>query len=183
MKVLVACEFSGVVRDAFIARGHDTISCDYLPSDRGDPHIIGDVLEILDQEWDLIIAFPPCTHLATSGARWFKDKQKEQQEAIAFVEKLWDAPCDKICIENPIGVLSTKSNLGKPTQYIEPWQFGHGETKKTGLWLKGLPELTPTNIVEGRSNRIHMMPDTKSRWKKRSTTYTGIAKAMAEQWG
>lgn len=130
---------------------------------------------------DLMICHPPCTHLAVSGSRWFKDKQQEQKEAIEFARKLWEYPIERICLENPISVLST--HIRKPDQIIQPWQFGHGETKATCLWLKNLPKLQPTNIVEGRSNRIHMMPDTKDRWKKRSQTYQGIADAMASQWG
>jgi hypothetical protein len=181
MRVLVACEFSGVVRDAFIARGHEAVSCDLLPTDRTGPHITGDVRKIADGWWDLMIAHPPCTHLAVSGARWFKGKEKEQAKALAFVQMLLDAPIERICLENPISIISTR--IRKPDQIIQPWMFGHGETKATCLWLKGLPPLVPTNIVEGRENRVHRMPPSKDRWKKRSITYTGIAQAMAEQWG
>ena len=181
MKVLVACEYSGKVRDAFKARGHDAWSCDLLPTDVEGQHIQGDVLDVLDQGWDLMIAHPPCTHLAVSGARWFKDKRKEQLESLEFVKALLGAPIDKIALENPISIISTK--IKKPTQIIQPWQHGHGETKATCLWLKGLPKLEPTNVVSGRKPRIHMMPPSKDRWKLRSETYTGIAKAMAEQWG
>ena len=181
MKVLVACEYSGKVRDAFKARGHDAWSCDLLPTDVEGQHIQGDVLEVLDQGWDLMIAHPPCTHLAVSGARWFKDKRKEQLEALEFVSALLNAPINKIALENPISIISTK--IRKPDQIVQPWQHGHGETKATCLWLKGLPKLKPTNIVEGRKPRIHMMPPSKDRWKLRSETYSGIAKAMAEQWG
>lgn len=181
MKVLVACEFSGTVRDAFAARGHKAVSCDLLPTLKPGLHIIGDVLNFINDGYDLIIAHPPCTHLASSGARWFKDKQKEQEEAVAFVLRLANADCPKIAIENPIGVLS--SRWRKPDQIIQPWQYGHGETKATCLWLKNLPKLTPTNIVEGREARIHMMPPSPDRWMKRSVTYQGIADAMAEQWG
>jgi site-specific DNA-cytosine methylase len=181
MKVLVACEYSGKVRDAFKARGHDAWSCDLLPTDVEGQHIQGDVLDVLDQGWDLMIAHPPCTHLAVSGARWFKDKRKEQLESLEFVKALLGAPIDKIALENPISIISTK--IKKPTQIIQPWQPGHGETKATCLWLKGLPKLEPTNVVSGRKPRIHMMPPSKDRWKLRSETYTGIAKAMAEQWG
>ena len=181
MKVLVACEYSGKVRDAFKARGHDAWSCDLLPTDVEGQHIQGDVLEVLDQGWDLMIAHPPCTHLAVSGARWFKDKRKEQHEALEFVSALLNAPIERIALENPVSIISTK--IRKPNQIIQPWQHGHGETKATCLWLKGLPKLKPTNIVEGRKPRIHMMPPSKDRWKLRSETYSGIAKAMAEQWG
>ncbi len=183
MKVLVACEFSGIVRDAFIARGHDAISCDLLPSDRLGPHYQGDILKMIDGShgWDLMIAHPPCTHLAVSGARWFKDKIKEQQAALEFFMALYYAPIPKICVENPISVVSTK--FKKPSQIIQPWQFGHGETKATCLWLKGLPLLAPTDVVSGREARVHKMPPGPDRWKLRSTTFQGIADAMAEQWG
>jgi len=181
MRVLVACEYSGKVRDAFKARGHDAWSCDLLPTDVEGQHIQGDVLDILDQGWDLMIAHPPCTHLAVSGARWFKDKQQEQHEALEFVKALLDAPIDRIALENPISIISSK--IRKPDQIIQPWQHGHGETKATCLWLKGLPKLEPTNVVAGRKPRIHMMPPSKDRWKLRSETYSGIAKAMADQWG
>jgi len=181
MKVLVACEYSGKVRDAFKAKGHDAWSCDLLPTDVEGQHIQGDVLDILDQGWDLMIAHPPCTHLAVSGARWFKDKRKEQQEALDFVSALLNAPINKSALENPISIISTK--IRKPDQIVQPWQHGHGETKATCLWLKGLPKLVPTDIVEGREARVHKMPPSKDRWKLRSETYSGIAKAMAEQWG
>jgi len=181
MKVLVACEYSGRVRDAFKARGHDAWSCDLLPTDVEGQHIQGSVLDVLDQGWDLMIAHPPCTHLAVSGARWFKDKQQEQYIALCFVSALLNAPIDKIALENPISVISTK--IKKPTQIIQPWQFGHGETKATCLWLKNLPKLEPTDIVEGREARVHKMAPSADRWKLRSLTFTGIAKAMAEQWG
>lgn len=181
MKVLIACEYSGRVRDSFLALGHDAVSCDLLPTDSPGPHYQGDVLEILGNGWDLMIAHPPCTHLAVSGARWFKDKQQEQAAALAFVQLLMDAPISRIAIENPISIIS--SRIRKPDQIIQPWQFGHGETKATCLWLKGLPKLIPTNVVEGREARIHKMPPSADRWKKRSETYAGIARAMAEQWG
>ncbi|MCB1710906.1 MAG: hypothetical protein KDH96_00010 [Candidatus Riesia sp.] len=178
----MACEFSGVVREAFRKRGHDAWSCDLLDTDiTSKYHIKGDVLTVLDQGWDLMIAHPPCTHLAVSGARWFKDKQKEQKEALDFVQKLLDAPIHKIALENPISVISSK--IRKPDQIIQPWQFGHGETKATCLWLKNLPLIKPTNIVDGREAKVHKMPPSKDRWKKRSITYQGIADAMAEQWG
>lgn len=181
MKVLVACEYSGKVRDAFKAKGHDAWSCDLLPTDVEGQHIQGDVLDILDQGWDLMVAHPPCTHLAVSGARWFKDKQQEQHEALEFVSALLNAPIDRIALENPISIISTK--IRKPDQIVQPWQHGHGETKATCLWLKNLPKLEPTNVVSGRKPRVHMMPPSKDRWKLRSETYSGIAKAMAEQWG
>lgn len=183
MKVLIACEFSGTVRDAFRARGHDAWSCDVLPTETPGPHIAGDVLEVLDESWDLMIAHPPCTHLAVSGARHFARKRAsgEQQSALEFVRRLLDAPIARIALENPVSVISTA--IRKPDQIIQPWQFGHGETKATCLWLKGLPPLRPTNVVEGRSDRIHRMPPGPDRWKERSRTYAGIARAMAEQWG
>jgi hypothetical protein len=169
------------VRDAFAARGHDAWSCDLLPTERLGNHIHGDVLQHLHRNWDLMIAHPPCTHLAVSGARWFKDKQIEQAEALDFVHRLMDAPIPRIALENPISIIS--SRIRKPDQIIQPWQFGHGETKATCLWLKNLPKLMPTNIVEGREARIHKMPPGPNRWKERSRTFEGIAQAMAEQWG
>jgi hypothetical protein len=169
------------VRDAFAARGHDAWSCDLLPTERLGNHIHGDVLQHLHRNWDLMIAHPPCTHLAVSGARWFKDKQIEQAEALDFVHRLMDAPIPRIALENPISIIS--SRIRKPDQIIQPWQFGHGETKATCLWLKNLPKLLPTNIVEGREARIHKMPPGPDRWKERSRTFEGIAQAMAEQWG
>jgi len=181
MRVLVACEFSGIVRDAFIKRGHDAVSCDLLDTERPGPHIKGDVLEILGNGWDMMIAHPPCTHLAVSGARWFKHKRREQAEALRFVRALLEAPIGKIALENPVSIISTQ--IRKPDQIIQPWQFGHGETKATCLWLKGLPHLVPTNVVGGRKNRIHSMPPSRDRGKLRSITYLGIAEAMAEQWG
>lgn len=181
MRVLVACEYSGRVRDAFLALGHDAMSCDLLPTEVEGPHHQGDVAELLHMGWDLMIAHPPCTHLAVSGARWFGGKQAEQAEALEFVRLLMDAPIPKIAIENPISVIS--SRIRKPDQIIQPWQFGHGETKATCLWLKGLPKLEPTNIVEGREARVHRMPPGPDRWKERSRTFEGVAAAMAAQWG
>ena len=182
LRVLVACEFSGIVREAFKARGHDAWSCDLLPSEIDGKHLQWDVeFAIKNYKWDLMIAHPPCTHLAVSGARWFKHKQKEQAEALEFVRKLLNAPINKIALENPISIISTK--IRKPDQIIQPWMFGHGETKATCLWLKNLPLLKPTNIVAGRENRIHKMPPSKDRGKLRSITYQGIAAAMAAQWG
>ena len=181
MKVLIACEFSGIVRDAFIKRGHEAVSCDLLPTEQPGPHIQGDVHRILRDGWDMMIAHPPCTYLAVSGARWFKDKQQEQYAAIAFFIRLAQTAIPKFCIENPVCIMSTVWR--KPDQYIQPWQFGHGETKKTGLWLHNLPKLKPTNIVSGREARIHRMPPSKDRARLRSVTFQGIADAMAEQWG
>lgn len=181
MRVLVACEFSGRVRDAFLAKGHDAMSCDFLPTEAEGPHYQGDVMEIIDDGWDLILAHPPCTHLAVSGARWWKDKRQEQADALMFVRMLMAAHSDRIAIENPIGAISTA--IRRPDQIIHPWQFGHGETKATCLWLKGLKKLKPTDIVEGREARVHRMPPSPNRWKERSRTYQGIAAAMAEQWG
>ncbi len=186
MKILVACEYSGIVRDEFLKKGHDAISCDILPCEseyytKSDRHYEGDVMDILNDDWDMMIAHPPCTHLSVSGARWFKNKKKEQKEALDFVKKLLDAPIKKIALENPVSIISTK--IRKPNQYIQPYEFGHGETKKTCLWLKNLPLLKPTKIVSGREQRMHKLPPSKNRGKLRSLTYTGIAKAMAEQWG
>ena len=186
MNILVGCEFSGIVRDAFIARGHCAVSYDLLPSESSDEghHIQGDILDVIRQDqWDMLIAFPPCTDLAVSGAKWFIEKRADgrQQRALEFVRALLDAPIDRIAIENPVGVIST--HIRKPNQYVQPWMFGHGETKKTGLWLKNLPLLQLTNIVEGREQRVWLMPPSPSRWKERSKTYQGIATAMAEQWG
>lgn len=181
MKILVACEFSGIVRDAFAALGHDAWSCDFLPSERPGKHYQGDVKDLLNDRWDLMIAHPPCTHLAVSGARWFKDKIKEQQEALDFVRMLLEANIPRIALENPISIISSK--IRKPSQIIQPWQFGHGETKATCLWLKGLPLLKPTNVVEGREARVWKLPPGPERWKDRSRTFTGIAEAMAQQWG
>ena len=178
--MLVACEFSGNVREAFKAKGHDAWSCDLLPTEIPGQHIQGDVLDVLTWDWDLMIAHPPCTHLAVSGARWFKDKPKEQKHALWFVEQLFNAPIFKIAIENPISIIS--SRIRKPDQIIQPWQFGHGETKATCLWLKNLPKLTPTNIVEGRTGRVHHEPPGPERWKNRSRTLPGIAAAMADRW-
>jgi site-specific DNA-cytosine methylase len=180
MKVLVACEYSGVVRDAFLAGGHDAISCDLLPTDNPGPHIQGDVRNIDLTRFDLMVAHPPCTHLAVSGARWFKDKLTEQAESLDFVRWLMAAPIP-YAIENPVGIIS--SRIRKPEQIIQPWMFGHGETKATCLWLKGLPRLTATNIVAGREGRVWKLPPSPDRWKLRSATYPGVAKAMADQWG
>lgn len=181
MKVLIACEFSGIVREAFRNLGHDAWSCDLIESTIPSKyHIVGNVLKILNKGWDLIIAFPPCTYLCVSGARWFKFRKKEQIEALKFVKRILNAKCKHIAIENPIGVISTK--IRKPDQIVQPWMFGHGETKATCLWLKGLPKLKPTRIVKGREARIHHMPPSPERGMERSITYRGIGKAMAIQW-
>lgn len=182
MRVLIACEFSGVVRRAFEARGWDAWSCDLLPAEDGSPyHYQQNVLLRLNDGWDLMIAHPPCTHLAVSGARWFADKVVEQLAALEFVQRLLDAPIPHIALENPVSIIS--SRIRKPDQIIQPWQFGHGETKATCLWLKNLPKLQPTEIVEGREGKVWKMGPSPDRWKERSRTYEGIAKAMAEQWG
>jgi hypothetical protein len=193
MRVLIACEFSGIVRDAFRARGHDAWSVDLLPSesnpfplpDKG-PHFQNDALWVAEDpaygEWDLMIAHPPCTHLAVSGARWFKDKKEEQEKAIWFFKSLYNVErIPRICVENPVSIISTR--FRKPDQIIQPWQFGHGETKATCLWLLNLPKLNPTNIVEGRTPRVHYASPGPDRWKERSRTLHGVANAMAEQWG
>lgn len=180
-RILVACEFSGIVREAFITRGYDATSVDLLPSERYGPHIVGRVQDVDVENYDLMIAHPPCTHLAVSGARWFKDKLVEQAEALDFVRWLMDAPVDHIAIENPISVIS--SRIRRPDQIIQPWQFGHGEVKATCLWLKNLPKLEPTKIVDGRTPRVHHASPGPDRWKERSRTLFGIADAMAEQWG
>ena len=182
LRVLVACEFSGTVRDAFRALGHDAISCDLLPTEKPGPHHQGDVRDLLTPgRWDLMIAHPPCTHLAVSGARWFKDKAREQAEALDFVRLLLSAPVPHIALENPVSVIS--SRVRKPDQVIQPWQHGHGETKATCLWLVNLPPLVPSNVVPGREGRVWKMPPSSNRWKERSRTFSGVGKAMAEQWG
>lgn len=181
LRVLVACEYSGAVRRAFASRGHFALSCDLLPAEDGGPHHQGDVRELLGWGWDVLIAHPPCTHLAVSGARWFRYKVQQQEEALDFVRELLAAPVDRIALENPVSVIS--SRIRKPDQVIQPWQFGHGETKATCLWLKGLPPLVPTDVVAGRENRIHRMPPGPDRWRERSRTFQGIADAMADQWG
>ena len=192
MRVLIACEYSGTVRDAFIAQGHDAMSCDILPSDRPGPHYQGGVLNLLDEDWDLMIAHPPCTHLAVSGAKHFAAKQADGRQAAAleFVQLLMDAPIPRICIENPVSIISTR--IRKPDQIIQPWQFGHQATKTTCLWLKGLPPLVPTDIVgkgarhvtkSGKSLPVwYNLPPSPMRWKIRSATFQGIADAMAAQW-
>ena len=183
MKVLIACEYSGRVRDAFLANGHDAMSCDLLPTEVPGPHYHGSVTDVINDGWDLMICHPPCTHLAVSGARHFAAKLASgvQQEALDFVRLLLDAPIARIALENPVSIIS--SRIRKPDQIIQPWQFGHGETKATCLWLKGLPLLIPTNVVDGREPKVHMMAPGPDRWKNRSRTFEGIAKAMADQWG
>ena len=191
MRVLVACEFSGIVRDAFRARGHDAWSCDLLPSERGGFHLQMDVRDALAAGWDLMVAFPPCTHLASSGARWFRGKQAQQAAALDFVRSLLDAPIPRIALENPVGVISTR--VRRPDQIIQPYHFGHEATKATCLWLKGLPLLLPTHVVGkgerhvtkgGRSlPKWYNLPPSETRWADRSRTFPGIAQAMAEQWG
>lgn len=181
MKVIIFCEFSGIVRDAFAQQGHDASSCDLLPSERPGKHLQKDARDVDLQGYDLAICHPPCTYLASSGARWFAQRQHEQDEALAFILWLINMPIPRIAIENPIGVISTR--IRKPDQIIQPWQFGHGETKATCLWLKALPPLKPTLIVPKRHPRIHLEPPSPHRWKNRSRTYPGIAQAMAHQWG
>jgi site-specific DNA-cytosine methylase len=181
MRVLVACEFSGIVRDAFRAVGADAWSCDLLPTERPGQHLQRDIRDVLHNDWDLMLAFPPCTHLSASGARWWGNKKSLQAAALAFVRSLLNAPIPHIALENPVGAIST--HIRKPDQIIQPWQFGHGETKATCLWLKGLPLLKPTNIVPGRMERVHRLSPSADRWRERSRTLPGIAAAMAMQWG
>jgi hypothetical protein len=182
LKILVACEYSGVVRDAFIRNGHDAMSCDFLPTETDGPHYQGDIRDLLFYPWDLMIAHPPCTHLSVSGAKHFELKRKSglQQSAVSFFMQLASCPVPRIAIENPVCIMS--SLFRKPDQIIQPWQFGHGETKATCLWLKNLPKLQPTKIVDGREQRIFKMPPSPDRWKIRSRTFDGIALAMADQW-
>lgn len=183
MKVLIACEYSGIVREAFAKKGHDAMSCDLLPAEIPGNHYQGDIRDVLYDGWDLMIGHPPCDHLAVSGARWFKEKRADgrQQAAIEFFMMLANAPIEKIALENPVSIMSTQYR--RPDQIIQPWMFGHGETKATCLWLKNLPLLQPTNIVEGREQRIWKMGPSEHRWKERSRTFTGISEGMANQWG
>lgn len=184
VNVLIACEFSGVVREAFRRHGHNAWSCDLLPAEDGSEfHFCGDVLgfPIREFDWDVMIAHPPCTHLASSGARWWKGKEELQLAALQFVHQLMNSPIPRVCIENPVGKIST--HFRRPNQIIQPWQFGHGEVKTTCLWLKNLPLLEPTEIVEGREQKCWKQAAHKDRWKRRSRTYQGIAEAMAAQWG
>lgn len=191
MKILIACEYSGIVRDAFTRKGHEAMSCDLLPSDQPGWHYQGDVRDVLDYPWDMMIAHPPCTHLSSSGAAWFEAKRADgrQQAGVSFVKMLAKADIPKIAIENPIGVLSRLWR--KPDQIVQPYQFGHTERKATCLWLKNLPKLEPTKVVysemmklpKNQRERLHYLPPSEDRWKIRSTTFSGIAEAMAEQWG
>jgi hypothetical protein len=182
LRVLVACEFSGAVRDSFAALGHDAWSCDLLPYETPGNHFQSDIKDVITQGWDMMIAFPPCTDLCVSGARWFKEKRANgsQQRSIDFFMALVNAPIPHIAIENPIGIMSTVYRC--PDVILQPWQHGHGEVKATCLWLKNLPKLTPSNIVSGREPRVHRMPPGPNRAKERSRTYPGVAKAMADQW-
>jgi len=186
MKVLVACEYSGIVRDAFRAAGHDAMSCDLLPSETDGPHHQGDVTALLDHRWDLIVAHPPCTYLALSGVRWlYSDRHprrwQDMRAAAHFFRKFLNAGAPRIAVENP--VVHGHADLPPMTQSVQPWQFGHGETKRVCLWLKGLPRLVPTEIVNGREQRVHRMPPGTDRQKERARFYPGIAAAMAAQWG
>jgi len=191
MKVLIACEFSGIVREAFRKKGHQAWSCDLLDTEILGNHYKGDVKDLFAPKyhWDLMIAHPPCTYLTVSANKWMKpeyrdrfpDRPQQRQDAIDFFMTLMTAPIEKIAIENPIGIMSTRYR--KPDQVIQPWMFGHGETKATCLWLKNLPKLKPTKVVSGRVQRLHYLPPSPNRWKDRSRTYQGIADAMAEQWG
>lgn len=187
MKILVACEFSGAVRDEFIRLGHDAMSCDILPTEKPGPHYQGNLLDILGDGWDMIIAHPPCTYLANSGVRWLHTDPKRWSlldEACELFKAILNSGIPRICIENPIPHKYAVERIGeKYTQIIHPWQHGHGESKATCLWLKGLDPLTPSNVVEGREQRVWKLPPSKDRWKERSRTYQGIATAMAEQWG
>lgn len=192
MKVLIACEFSGIVRESFKAKGHDALSCDLLETEIPGNHFQGDIREVLGEKWDLMIAHPPCTYLSNSGVRWLYNKDKTKNldrwkklaEASEFFKLCLNAPINKIAVENPIQHKHARDLIGvKYTQIIQPWQFGHGETKATCLWLKNLTKLTPTNVVSGREQRLHWLSPSENRWKERSRTYEGIAKAMAEQWG
>jgi hypothetical protein len=185
VKVLIACEYSGVVREHFLRGGHDAMSCDLLDTEIPGPHYKGDLFDVIDYPWDLAIFHPECTHLAVSGSRHFEAKRMDgrQQAAVSFFMRIErrSAHIPRIAIENPVCIMS--SLWRKPDQIIQPWQYGHGETKATCLWLRGLPTLQPTNIVEGREQRIHRMPPSPNRWKERSRTFDGIGAAMADQWG
>ena len=187
-RVLVACEYSGRVRDAFIRAGHDAMSCDLLPTEVPGPHYQGDVRDVLGNGWDLLVCHPPCTHLSVSGARWFKTKLTEQAEALAFVRLLLDAPIPRIALENPVSIISTR--IRKPDQTIQPWQFGEPQFKATCLWLKGLPKLRPTNVLTPPTkgteehkqwSAVHRAPPGPDRWRERSRTFEGVAEAMAQQ--
>ena len=183
MKVLIACEYSGRVRDAFLKRGHDAMSCDLLPTEVDGPHYQGPVEDVLNDGWDLMVAHPPCTDLAISGCAHFAKKYADGRvdRALDFVRLLMAAPIERWCIENPVSLIS--SRICKPDQIIQPWEFGHGECKATCFWLKNLPRLRPTKHVEGREERVHRMPPGPNRWKERSRTFEGVAEAMGDQWG
>lgn len=198
LRVLVACEFSGTVRDAFITRGHEAVSCDLMPTEVSGPHIQGDVLSVLADGWDLLIGHPPCTHLAVSGARWFKEKKNRQRNAIEFFLALWQAPVCHVALENPVGIMSRPNLLGPPNCIIQPWQFGEPETKRTCLWLRRLPVLKATKIMPKHRRGDNLTPSGQNnigpggaragfgrveRWAQRSKTYRGVAEAMADQWG
>lgn len=185
LKVLIACEFSGIVRDAFTRRGHDATSCDLLPTEIPGKHYQGDVMDIINDGWDMMIAHPPCTRLANSGVMWLERRGlwSDLLEGVRFFNIMLDADIPMIAVENPIQHKYAREYIRKYDQIIQPWQFGHGETKATCLWLKNLPKLQPTNIVEGREQRLHHTPPGPDRWKIRSKTFQGIANAMAEQWG
>jgi hypothetical protein len=199
LRVLIACEYSGATRDAFRKLGHYALSCDLLPTDVDGPHYQGDVFDIINDGWDLMVAHPPCTYLTVAGVRWlyhpedrhlptaqrrrhpnYPNRLQDQEDGLAFVQRLMGVDIPAIAIENPVSVIS--SRIRKPDQVIQPWMFGHGETKATCLWLKNLPKLVPTNVVEGREQRIHLMPPGPLRWKERSKTFQGIADAFAAQW-
>lgn len=184
-RVLVACEFSGTVRDAFAARGWEAWSCDLLPSEKPGAHYMGDVALMLQRRWDLVIGHPPCTRLANSGVRWLGERGlwEDMRQAARFFNSILNCNADAVCVENPQPHGYALELVGKYTQSIQPWQFGHGETKRTCLWLRGLPNLEPTSIVDGRDQRVHKMSPGPDRWRERSRTYQGIADAMAAQWG
>lgn len=187
MKILIACEYSGRVRDAFLKQGHDAISCDLLPTDSPGPHYQGDIFDVIDNGWDLMVAHPPCTYLCNSGVCWLhKDPSRweKMRDGAMFFKKLLECKIPRIAVENPIMHKYAKEIIGvSQSQVVQPWMFGHGETKATCFWLKGLPLLKPTQIVDGREQRLHKLPPSPDRWKLRSTTYQGIADAMALQWG
>lgn len=196
MRVLVACEYSGAVRDAFLAAGHDALSCDLLPTEKPGPHYQGDVRDLLGDGWDLMVAHPECTYLCRAGQRWLNAPDDDRPgklkgaprwaavlEAVRFFTELRNAPIPRMALENPRPGSHAAAMIGKPDQVIQPWQYGHGEVKATGLWLTNLPPLEPTDVVEGREALVHRMPPGPNRWKDRSRTYPGIAAAMAQQWG